>query len=233
MVSCVSSPMATWSTLVLLLSVHLAMNHRAVRAVSMRSLNRQRANIVFSHLIQYDKILRPADVSARERIFERDGVLRWADDRIIGHGRIGVRMEELLQRASGSPHKRKGGIKLQALNLSELMELYADESFVLWFDLHRSDALIVLKGGCKTVDQLKAWAQALLLAQHFARQDEDRRADGDEAPRVELADLRLSLEKANNLMNSSAKRLQATGWDLDSAMLETTAGTRAVINKAM
>lgn len=41
-VSYVSSPLATWSCLVLLLSIHLAMNRAAVKSVSMHSLNRQR-----------------------------------------------------------------------------------------------------------------------------------------------------------------------------------------------
>ncbi|TKA67954.1 hypothetical protein B0A49_07548 [Cryomyces minteri] len=78
-VSWVSSPLATWSTLLLLLSIHLATNHAAVRAVSMRTLNRQRANLVFSHLIEDDEVLTPEEVSKKERIFDWDGVLKaWA-----------------------------------------------------------------------------------------------------------------------------------------------------------
>jgi hypothetical protein len=117
-ISHVTSLPATWTALILLLIVHLATNYRAVRAVQMTSLNRQRANIVFSTIFSSDpeleldiqqftpgekkdkksekeeekgkrtstsrstteppyKVLRPDEVARLERIFERDGVLRW------------------------------------------------------------------------------------------------------------------------------------------------------------
>ncbi|KAL4750785.1 hypothetical protein BDW72DRAFT_109250 [Aspergillus terricola var. indicus] len=45
---------ATWLTLVSLLSMHLSLNYAAVRSVQMTTLNRQRANIVFSTLLSSD-----------------------------------------------------------------------------------------------------------------------------------------------------------------------------------
>ncbi|RHZ62643.1 RUS1 family protein [Aspergillus thermomutatus] len=56
-VSHVTSFAATWTSLLLLLTVHLGMNYAAVRAVQMTSLNRQRANIVFSTLLESDPAL--------------------------------------------------------------------------------------------------------------------------------------------------------------------------------
>ncbi|RLL94544.1 hypothetical protein CFD26_104696 [Aspergillus turcosus] len=56
-VSRVTSFAATWASLLLLLTVHLGMNYAAVRAVQMTSLNRQRANIVFSTLLESDPAL--------------------------------------------------------------------------------------------------------------------------------------------------------------------------------
>ncbi|PLN84199.1 DUF647-domain-containing protein [Aspergillus taichungensis] len=53
-VSHITSYTATWISLVTLLTVHLGMNYAAVRAVQMTSLNRQRANIVFSTLLDSD-----------------------------------------------------------------------------------------------------------------------------------------------------------------------------------
>ncbi|KAJ5625951.1 hypothetical protein N7510_002260 [Penicillium lagena] len=44
----------TWAALLFLLGLHLSMNYAAVRAVQMTSLNRQRANIVFSTLLSSD-----------------------------------------------------------------------------------------------------------------------------------------------------------------------------------
>ncbi|KAL3434749.1 vitamin B6 photo-protection and homoeostasis-domain-containing protein [Aspergillus tetrazonus] len=45
---------ATWLTLVFLLSMHLSLNYAAVRSVQMTTLNKQRANIVFSTLLSSD-----------------------------------------------------------------------------------------------------------------------------------------------------------------------------------
>ena len=80
----------------LLISVHLATNHAAVRSVSMRSMNRQRANIVLSHLFHDKRALTPEEVSFEERIFEWDGVLRWKGSAPIAKARIGVSLRCLL-----------------------------------------------------------------------------------------------------------------------------------------
>ncbi|KAL4741708.1 vitamin B6 photo-protection and homoeostasis-domain-containing protein [Aspergillus similis] len=53
-VSHITGFMATWLTLVSLLSMHLSLNYAAVRSVQMTTLNRQRANIVFSTLLSSD-----------------------------------------------------------------------------------------------------------------------------------------------------------------------------------
>src|ERR1700691_4655007 len=106
-VSHISSKMATWTALIFLLSIHLATNYLAVRAVCMRTINRQRANLVFSdifdqlsdHNIEFTKLLlnksfkreplpqvdypSPGKVYLKERVFERDGVLRWKGE-ILG-----------------------------------------------------------------------------------------------------------------------------------------------------
>ncbi len=119
-VSHITSPLATWSALLILLSIHLWTNYKAVRAVSMRTLNRQRANIIFSSYIQSlragepfsvrelkavpygDQQKRfdlpaPDEVAIKERIFEFDGVLRWHSDVIMGHCAIGVPLKDILK----------------------------------------------------------------------------------------------------------------------------------------
>ncbi|KAF2872431.1 vitamin B6 photo-protection and homoeostasis-domain-containing protein, partial [Massariosphaeria phaeospora] len=228
-VSWVSTPVATWSTLILLLSIHLGTNYAAVKAVSMRCLNRQRANIVFSAILHENAVPRPRDVSQRERIFERDGVLRWADDRILGHCSIGVPMQTVLQHL-GLRHKQSGSVELQAVTLSDLVQIFHGEAYVLWYDSEQSDAWIVLKQGCTPIDQLKAWAQALLLAQrahvrgkHKEQVTTERRHQGDGG---RLAELTVTLEETQKLFDTYANRLVEVGWDLDTAALETQAGMR-------
>ncbi|KAL4900576.1 hypothetical protein BDW74DRAFT_161689 [Aspergillus multicolor] len=95
---------ATWLTLILLLTMHLSLNYAAVRSVQMTTLNRQRANIVFSSLLSSDpdfvgfvsnpkhqdekpmqqkqtrrevEPLNPAQVAKQERIFDAGGALKW------------------------------------------------------------------------------------------------------------------------------------------------------------
>lgn len=104
---------ATWITLILLLTLHLCLNYAAVRSVQMTTLNRQRANIVFSTLLSSDpdfpslasnqeqqrqeqkrqqnaketqkvSILTPAQVSKQERIFNAGGALNWYTSKSTG-----------------------------------------------------------------------------------------------------------------------------------------------------
>jgi hypothetical protein len=60
-----------WGLMLLLVGVHLAMNYRAVRSVKMRSLNRQRATIVFREWLDCGAVLTPAQVSRRESILRK------------------------------------------------------------------------------------------------------------------------------------------------------------------
>ncbi|KAJ4294266.1 hypothetical protein N0V90_007956 [Kalmusia sp. IMI 367209] len=221
-VSWVSTPIATWSMLIGLLSIHLATNYAAVKAVSMRSLNRQRANIVLSNLLRDGRVLSPSEVSVQERIFEHDGVLRWTDDSIIGHCSIGVPLESMLSRM-GQSHKRSGSLDLQAIKLSDLVRLYQDEAYLLWSI--GSDAVIILKQGCTPLDQLKAWTQALLLARQGSTSRKLGAAEHDTSG-DRLAELRFALEEAHKVFSTCEVKMRDAGWDLDIAALETRASKR-------
>ena len=193
----------------------------------MRCLNRQRANLVFSNMFQHGTILSPTDVSQRERIFERDGVLRWVDDTIVGHCHIGVSLDLLLSRI-GQRRKRTGSLDLHAIKLPELVDVFANEAYMLWFADADYEALIVLKEGCTPIDQLKAWAHALLLAQRVRGQVPGRQPEHDDTspPREQLAVLRQTLNEASDVFEKYIEVLEQKGWDLDVAALETRAGSR-------
>jgi len=188
----------------------------------MRCLNRQRANLVFGHLFQNGTVLSPADVSSQERIFETDGALRWTDDSVIGRCKIGISLNLLLNHM-GRRHKRTGSLDLHAMKLSDLTDIFADEQYILGFSDADYEASIVLKEGCAPVNQLKAWAQALLLAQRVRSQSLEQ---DDASPGRRLADLRRTLKDANEVFDKYAKVLEGEGWDLDVAALETRAGSR-------
>jgi hypothetical protein len=222
-VSWVTTPFATWSTLIVLLAIHLGTNYAAVKSVSMRSLNRQRANIVLSSLLRDGRILSPVEVAARERIFERDGALRWIDDSVLGHCSIGAPLQNMLHfmgpRGSGALHP-------QHLNLADLVQVYQDEAYLLWFC--GSEAVIVLKQDCTPLDQLKAWTQALVLAYKETMREEPKDAE-DDASCGRLSELRSALEDAKELFNAYETKLRDAGWDLDVAVLETRPGVRVQI----
>jgi hypothetical protein len=247
-----------------------------VTSVTLPSLNRQRANIVLSHLVSVGEVLDPAQVARRERVFERDGVLRWdVDDgeggQVFGRCRVGVSMDVLLRALSrsgsrallesgvGLKNATTGSRRLRGVTMGELVRLFEGQGYLLWVDFdeggsggsarRRTEVLVVLKGGCSPLDQIKAWGQALLLARRFscARQravgegekhvrsqrsskDEDEDALDREDGRRIVAEIRFTLDEVSRLFDRFAGDLRRAGWDLDVAALETRTGVRAEIN---
>jgi hypothetical protein len=221
--------MATWATLIALLSIHLATNYAAVKAVSMHCLNRQRANIVFSNILQHGEVLSPHQVSKHERVFERDGVLRWSDGQVVGYCKIGIELRTLLSHI-GFRDKQTGSVDMRGVDMSELLDVFADEAYILWPATVSHEAVIVLKEGCTPIDQLKAWAHALLLARRQrGRYPGSKPGDDDTSPSKDrlVAELRRALEDIRGTFEEHVGALQDNGWDLDVAVLETRAGTRA------
>jgi hypothetical protein len=231
-VSHISSPFATWSTLVFLLALHLATNYAAVKAVSMTSLNRQRANILFSHMLQHGVVLSPKEVSKRERIFHRGDVLRWCDDEFLGHCKIGVSLQEMLGRI-GEENMQTGSVALRAIQISELLTIFTGEAYMTSPATSAGAISIVLKAGCGPNDQLKAWAHALLLAKRA--RDGNGRSDNkpntvSPPPRDRLIDeLRQTLKDVQAMFDKYGDEMRGKGWDLDVAAMETRAGTRLQI----
>ncbi|TLD22654.1 DUF647-domain-containing protein [Venturia nashicola] len=201
------------------------MNTWAVRAVSMRSLNRQRANIVLSHLVAHDKVLSPQEVSKRERIFERDGVLRGLDGQVIGYCRIGVSLQQLMKAMSRGSRTTTGSVTLHGNELARLFDLYKSETYILWFDWEASTVYILLKQGTTAQSQLKAWSQGLFLARRAAETSGDNDNDSDDLPFTGIVS---SLEQTSKRFDEDIGRLRAAGWDVDICALETRSGTRLV-----
>jgi hypothetical protein len=191
--------------------------------VRLTTLNRQRANLVFSCIFQHAKLLSPNDVSVVERVFERDGVLRWCGEEVVGWARIGVSVRELLGSVGQHKSARTGSLHLQGGGLGELLDVFGEEKYVLWpAEEEEQAALIVLKEGCTAVDQLKAWAHALLLAK--------RLQGGTTSKGRLLAELRQTLKDVREVFEKHADTLMEKGWDLNVVALETRVGTRAYVD---
>lgn len=244
-------------------------------------------------------MLGPSEVSKVERVFERDGVLRWtttaaaavgsissisaiakqtridnSDDKttvrnqnhIVGYARIGVSVSTLLDRVEGAKrHRSTGAREMQDIKLSDVLRIFESEGYVLWRGgsegggggrkaqqqhdqqkekhKHQDEVVIVLKQGCEVVDQLKAWAHALVLSKRaFAfssssaaaaslsssSSDVARRGGKDGKENI-LSELIETRDETNKLFDAHLAELKDAGWDLEIGALETKAGTRAVI----
>lgn len=197
------------------------MNHAAVRAVSMDTLNRQRANIVFSTLLDSNKVLTPENISKRERIFERDGILRWGAQS-IGWAKIGVSLQTILA-ALGPAHGITDSHRNGSIELERLVEVFRLEDYLLWYDSNHRAAYIVLKKGAAASSQLKAWAHSLWAARHYQSEYATSAESSDEAMLHLLAS---TLGELSSRWNSDMVSLTAAGWDIGTASLETTSATR-------
>ncbi|KAL8697571.1 MAG: hypothetical protein Q9201_007058 [Fulgogasparrea decipioides] len=226
LVSYVSSPIATWTCLILLLSIHLAMNRAAVRAVSMQSLNRQRANIVFSTFLEQDKVLSPKEVSLRERIFEWDGVLRWGSSSPFATARVGLPLRDLLT-SMAPAHEKTGSIRDAEARVVRLIQLYSQEKFLVWYDAPQRVGHIVFKEGAAAKCQLKAWALVLWISHRHLLAEESKGAHATSAMFESTLDLhRTTLQELSSRWPDCVSRLGTGGWDVDIASLETRSGNR-------
>jgi len=258
-VSQISSQWATWTSLLFLLAVHLWTNYMAVRAVCMRTLNRQRANLVFSDILnqlesraalktrspeQWEdqkvmdlcfaqiKIPTPEDIYRQERVFERDGILRFQkwEEGPVGYCRLGVSLQTLLE-AIEEPKYRTFAEITQELNdlmtrfqssESEGRSLFEEEGYSMALDRRSNTFLILLAEGATPRNMCHAWLQALQASQILAVYSQDF----DCKPELEFGRLVI-----DNIFPEIWRRLGENGWDLEVNAMETKSGTRISLRK--
>ncbi|KAH9932265.1 vitamin B6 photo-protection and homoeostasis-domain-containing protein [Fomitopsis serialis] len=174
---------STYIVLFTLLFLHIWANYRAVRVVTLRTLNRQRANIMWTayrpktsgNIADQSgkpRILTPGAVSALEYIFVNPAALHDLSARstpLLGHCDIGSSFSAITSSASAilaADTLRPGHNGLRAPDASQIeaiLEFFQDEKYILWFDPHARGACrmhVCLKEGHKPADHLKAWAHA-------------------------------------------------------------------------
>ncbi|KAJ5031851.1 vitamin B6 photo-protection and homoeostasis-domain-containing protein [Bipolaris maydis] len=200
-------------------------------------------------------LLSPKEVSARERIFERGGVLRWADDEVLGKCRIGTSLSELLGRI-GRRDKLSGSLAFcssgadgeSEVDVFDLLSIFEAEDYVLWASGGPAayEAVIVLKAGCGPIDQLRAWAHALLVAERRQRGGDGGGTRGGLGGKPDcvvasgsdkaaarnglMGELRDTLYEVRRMFDKYGDEMRAKGWHLDVAALETKAGMRLQIS---
>lgn len=252
----------------MLLALHLSLNYAAVRSVQMTSLNRQRANIVFSTLLNTDpdvtqllhpestkqqqhshqppswKTLTPAHVSKQEKIFEKDGILRWSSSTMtpsqtLGYCRIGISLQQFLSLSALSTTSSKS--LRTPIPMPQLTTLFSKEDYILYLTNSSSSssrkknptwhANILLKNTTTSQSQLKAWAHALLAARVLSTSSAADSTNTSNQIESTMDVLHRTLEFLNegSRFDRYTTVLTDNGWDLSIAALETRSGRRVVV----
>lgn len=222
----VTSPLATWTTLVVLLSVHLETNRRAVRAVSMRTFNRQRANLVYHHL-RRGRVPTPTEVSHQEHIFEQPGVLRSSAGGALGFCELGASLSSFL-RTLGPAHAATKATSVPSAALAKLLRPFEKRNYLMWYDplsvSQKVGVHVAFKQGATPLDHLTAWWHALALAEGSHGQVDGKNAESDD-----LSLLERSMASAHELVSKYQGQLVEVGWDLQTGALETGSSSRLIV----
>ncbi|RDW91498.1 hypothetical protein BP5796_02663 [Coleophoma crateriformis] len=237
-VSHISSQWATWTAMIALLAIHLSTNYLAVKAVSMRTLNRQRANLVISNCLAQCpdsrtekssqswkiKVPSPEMISLQERIFERDGVLRGSNGAVLGYCQLGVSLQTVFK--SFGPSHGSTGSHMDDGNIRKLLKLFHEDAYILWYDRARNMYLVVFKHGCLPTVHVRAWAHAFMTA---ATKEVQARSSTESILRLlEVTKVRLNeFLKTTDLFSE----LENAGWDLETGAMETRSGTRCQLKE--
>ncbi|TGO67031.1 hypothetical protein BOTNAR_0049g00180 [Botryotinia narcissicola] len=234
-VSKISSQVATWVALLSLLSIHLGTNYMAVRSVIMRTLNRQRANLVISSFLSNSEheenktvLPSPREISLQERIFERDGAIRNIQGTILAYCKVGTSLQELL--SSISTPTIAGSYAESDSILTSLLSIYKTQGYIMWYSHSRNTFLVVLKEGTAPKVQLDAWFHAIFAVTFTEKkiESETKRMDHQNV----LSWIRNSLEESEKWRAETKfyEQLERRGWDLNTPAIEVRAGTRLVIS---
>ncbi|KAG4437622.1 hypothetical protein IFR05_006883 [Cadophora sp. M221] len=237
-VSHITSKTATWTALIFLLAIHLGTNYLAVRAVCMRTINRQRANLMFSHVLEQISTAakqvpdvqkrnkfycpipndmewpEPGTIMLQERVFERDGVLRWKG-KVLGYCKLGVDLGAILKCFSTGNKITGSQVSDQGSTISQLFEVFKYEKYIIWYDEPRNTFLVVLEDGADTCDMLSAWMFALSFAK-----------EGKLADETLLEALDRTAAYIRSIGREIFQRLGELEWDLDTGAMETRSGVR-------
>ncbi|WPG98283.1 DUF647-domain-containing protein [Acrodontium crateriforme] len=220
-VSMVTGPVATWTMLIFLLSIHLETNRRAVRAVKMRALSRQRATLVYHQLCR-NHVPSPDEISAQEHIFERDGILRDVHGIRRGTCSLGVSTNVWLN-CFAPRHGVTNSIQIEAEDFQQLLDIFHDRRYVIGFVSRVSasstvtDVYVVFKSEATTRDVLEAWWAALIIAE----------SQDTQSLSVVLSS---AVTRAKSLLERHQADLESKGWDLEIDALETRSKIRVDIN---
>ncbi|KAH9849042.1 DUF647-domain-containing protein [Lenzites betulinus] len=212
----VHSARATYVVLFSLIFCHLAANVAAVRVIAMRTFNRQRASIAWLHFrscfdeegntTQKPVVFSPTSVSRCERIFTDASRIHFPQDRGLLSGRD-------ITCSLGAPFSSiTGPERLNDAQVAAILQLFAAERYIMWYNPDRLHFVIVLKEGHGAHDHLKAWAHAhevpLLCLVWLQRSFEDQ-----------LDVVRQGLKRVSRRFPAFLEAARAAGWKTEEGVL--------------
>lgn len=192
-----------WMLMIGLVGVHLLMNYLAVRSVKMRTLNRQRATMVFREWLEHNTLLTPEQVADRESILHN------------GRGQLSSKSGDYRGFCTFGSY---GDVKTWRPRGFDSYDFDSD-----WYFMgirHRAGTFymrIALKEGAESA--LPAWFDAVTHAYHFdsALKDGLESHYENEMPVGYVSD---------DQKKSIFAALRQAGWDLDTGALETRSPVR-------
>ncbi|TCD68720.1 hypothetical protein EIP91_010004 [Steccherinum ochraceum] len=217
----------TYTVVAVLLVLHIWINYVAVRVVVMKTLNRQRATILwaaYSGFYSPDnnkekhnksrRVLSPSDVASREYLFGSNSVLlschRGGPMRLTGYAKIGVPFASLT--ASHPWFTQLSVTPSTEAALQELIDIFADTRYIVGWDLSLPTVpipprlSIILKDGHDQNAHLQAWIVASVVSS----------CAGEAATHADMLRIAKSAkETVLHLYQDFVADLQRAGWHTD------------------
>lgn len=218
LVSRVQGLWATWAWMLGLLVCHLGANWMAVKSVTFTWLNASRAMLVLDSVRSGERPERYSvpTIGRRDSILGFSSLLRppfWKT------WKTGASFEELVVAFGAVKKGSSGSLVLEEKLFLQLVKIFENESYILWYDVKQDTATILLKQSATPIDQLKSWYAGLEL---FAAGIDDRNSHHEQI----LHTMQERVKHVDNLWPSTQAKLGLAGWNLNNTVLEYNAGIR-------
>ncbi|KXN84469.1 UPF0420 protein [Leucoagaricus sp. SymC.cos] len=208
----ISSLWATYLLLLTLVLFHLGINYIAVRGLSLRQLNQQRAAIAWICYRNNKKAPTPRQVSEHEYVFDRPGIIRDPTTYcIIGQCHTGAAPLDVLRGSALSP---------------TFLQIFENRNYIVCFDLRTSFAVdgaresnppwpilhVCFKENFSSDDQLKGWLLAIELCRLISCKETTNLANPD----AQVALLKSMYENIDfhRLVREFQEDLERAGWNI-------------------
>ncbi|KAF8550345.1 DUF647-domain-containing protein [Imleria badia] len=199
----VNTRIMTYTTLFVLVGAHLLFNYLAVHSVVLRTLNRQRACILWTSFKMPNGRLNertptPANVASKEMLFEAPSSLREVSTgRKIGRCLLGTSFRNIAS-------------KCAAEYIASALHVFSGERYVLFIvggkgrGLRRITTSVCFKAGYSSMDQLQAWIHAIEVVRQLC-------VLGDNADPVDVLGSTLLATRA--ALPDFVRSLVEAGWE--------------------